>query len=360
VTAAPLGAYAPDFDVVLDGQPVAAELRAAVTGVRFDEALEGADRVELQLANSGLGLLDHPLLDLGVPLRLSLGYRPGTLDEVFSGTITGVEPSFPSGGMPTLTVSAHDHTHRLMQGTKQRGFAWYLTDTVVAAIVAAENGLLAATDPVAAVVGGLGLLDQRARFQHKQSDYEFLRQLANQHGIDLWVDGDVLNFQLLRPGQPASDLELRWGSSLIDFTPRLTSIGLVAAVNLRLWVEGLKTQLTVSVDWDGQRLGVSVAVGIGGTTTGRSQATLELPDFPLDTPVDAIRWAVGELRRRINNQLTGQGSAVGDPRFRAGRVISLQGLGRRFSGGNFRLTSVAHSLDGSGYRTGFQVRQEVV
>jgi phage protein D len=246
-----------------------------------------------------------------------------------------------------------------MQGTKQRGFPWYLTDTVVAAIVAAENGLLVSTDPVAAVVGGLGVLDERSRFQHKQTDYEFLRQIANQHGIDLWVDGERLHFELLRPGEPASDLELRWGASLIDFTPRRTSIGQIAAVNVRLWVEGLKTQLAVSVGWDGQRLTASVSIGIG-QVADPVEATLELPDFPLETPVDAIRWAVGELRRRVNTQLTGQGSAIGDPRFRAGRVIALHGLGRRLSGGNFRLTSVSHSLDGGGYRTRFQVRKEVV
>ena len=360
MTAAPLAAYAPDFEVVLDGRPIPAELRAAVTGIRFDEALEGADRVEVQLADPGLALIDHPLLELRLPLRLALGYRPGTLTEVFTGTVTGVEPALPAGGVPTITLSAHDHTQRLMLATKQRGFAWYHTDTVIAAIVAAENGLLLDTDVGAVAAGGLGLFDERPRYQHKQSDYEFLRQLATQQGMDLWVDGDRLNFKLLRPGAPAADLELRWGASLLDFAPRLTSIGQIAAVNVRLWVEALKTQLTVMLGWDGQRLEVRVAVGIPDEPDEPVGAVLELPDYPLETAVDAISWAVGELRRRLNAQLTGQGSAIGDPRLRAGRVIALGGVGRRYSGATYRLTSVAHSLDGGGYRTGFQVRREVV
>jgi hypothetical protein len=117
--------------------------------------------------------------------------------------------------------------------------------------------------------------------------------------MDLWVDGDRLNFKLLRPGVPAADLELRWGASLLDFAPRLTSIGQIAAVNVRLWVEALKTQLTVMLGWDGQRLEVRVAVGIPDEPDEPVGAVLELPDYPLETAVDAISWAVGELRRRL-------------------------------------------------------------
>src|SRR4249919_2393333 len=94
--------YIPDFEVSLDGRPLPAALRASVTGVRFEEALEGAGRVELELANQGLRLLENPLLDLDRKLELRLGYRPAAMRAVFSGEVTGVEPSFPASGMPTL------------------------------------------------------------------------------------------------------------------------------------------------------------------------------------------------------------------------------------------------------------------
>ena len=38
----------------------------------------------------------------------------------------------------------------------------------------------------------------------------------------------------------------------------------------------------------------------------------------------------------------------------------LKSLPARFSSANYRLTSVAHTFDGNGYRTGFEARQEVV
>jgi phage protein D len=91
-----------------------------------------------------------------------------------------------------------------------------------------------------------------------------------------------------------------------------------------------------------------------------SAATLSIPDLPADDPVAAVRWAIGELRRRVNSRITASGSAVGDPRLRVGRVVSIAGVGKRFSAQSYRITSAAHTLDESGYRTRFEARLEVV
>ncbi len=351
--------YVPDFALTLDGQPAPAELRACVTSVSFEEALEGADRVEVNLANPDLRFLDHPLLQLGVQLELALGYRPDGLRDAFIGDITGVEPSFPSSGMPLLAVSAHDFMQRLTKGTKERSFPYYLPDSVIAAIVAAENFLLADPDPAAAGLSALNVLNQRPRSQHKKSDYDFLREIAAEYGFDMWVEGHVFHFKLLLRELPPPDVELRWGASLLEFTPKHTSIGEILGVTIKVWVEATKTQLAVSVSWDGERLTLRVQPAFLATDR-KTKATLSLPDIPLDTPVDAIKWVLGEMRRRINARITGSGSAIGDPRLRAGQVIALSGLGRQFSGSNYRLTSVTHSIDAGGYRTRFQVRQELV
>lgn len=352
--------YAPDFDATLNGIPMPAELRAAVISLRFDEALEGADRVELQLADPHLTLLDHPLLDLDVRLDLSLGYQPNGLLHVFSGDLTGIEPTLSSQGMPTLSVNAHDFMRRLTEGTKQRGFPWYLPDTVIATIVAAENRLISIPDAAASLVSGLGVINQRPRYQHKQTDYDFLRQIATEYGFDMWVDGDTLNFKLLISRLPASDLSLAWGESLVDFAPRVSSIGQIAAVSLRVWIETLKSELVVTVSWDGERIAIKVAPAAFGASSPGSGASLTLPDIPHDTPVDAIKWALGELRRRINTRVTARGSCLGDPRMRAGSVIAISKTGKRFSSDSYRLTSVSHSLDGNGYHTNFEARLEVI
>src|SRR5207253_10477870 len=113
---------------------------------------------------------------------------------------TGVEPSFPASGIPTVMVTALDATRRLSASRKERGFPNKLTDAVIATIVAAENQLIAMPDAATMLVGTLGAFSERPRYQHKQRDYDFLHRLAAEYGFDMWVEGSYLNFRLLRPG----------------------------------------------------------------------------------------------------------------------------------------------------------------
>jgi len=353
--------FIPDFDLALNGTPVPAELRASIVSVRFEEALQAASRVEVQVANPNLRFLQDPLLDLKVQLELKLGYRPNGLVQMFTGDVTGVEPSFPASGLPMITVSAHDFLERLTVGTKDRGFQNFLPDALIAGIVAAENQLLLRPDAVTAAATGVTaalsyFYKRPARLQHRKSDFEFLKQMAAEYGIDMWVEGRVMNFKLNVPFLPRPEVQLAWGESLIEFSPKLTSIGQVAGVRAKLWIDALKTQLGVEVSWDGERVSVRIVPAFHQKGTS---ATLDLPDVPHDTPVQAIKFALSELKRRINGRLTARGSALGDPRIRAGTVLDLSHVGK-FSGSNFRVTSCTHSLDSSGYRTSFEVRQEWV
>jgi phage protein D len=258
-------------------------------------------------------------------------------------------------------VTAHDFLQRMTQGTKTRGFDYTLTDSVVAAIVAAENQLVKMPDAATAAVTGaaaaLASYQKRpTRLQYRKSDLDFLRAMAAEYGIDLWLDGRVLYFKIQAPGLPPPQVELRRGASLVEFTARLSTVGQVAGVRAQVYVESLRTQVGVEAGWDGSRLSVRVVPVYGQAGSG---VYFDLPGVPVDQPVEAIRLAVAELRRRLNSRVTGRGTAVGDPRLRVGSVVALTGMGS-FSGENYRLTSVTHVLDGSGYRTGFEVRQEVV
>src|SRR4051812_19125801 len=141
--------YAPEFLIRLDGQPLPTALKAAISSVTYEDGMKGADRVELTVANPSLRWLDHPLLSVDTPFSLSIGYAPDPLEEVFVGEITGVEPTFPSGGMPTIRITAQDFLNRLTHGTKDRAFKlstplgnFPLPDAAVVSIVSAVDLLI--------------------------------------------------------------------------------------------------------------------------------------------------------------------------------------------------------------------------
>ena len=119
----PHARYAPDYKLEIGGEPIPLALRASIIRINYQDGIEGADRVEVTIANEGLRWLDHPLLEVDRRFTLAIGYQPGPFEKVFYGEITGVSASFPSGGIPTLTVVAHDFLQRLTNGAKDRAFA---------------------------------------------------------------------------------------------------------------------------------------------------------------------------------------------------------------------------------------------
>lgn len=376
--------YAPDFKVTINGDPLPAALRGCITSINYQNGIEGADRVEIGLANPNLRWLDDPLLQMDNGFELSLGYAPDPLEKMFVGEITGINASFPNGGMPTLTIVAHDFLQRLTTGSKDRAFALDipclgvvpLPDPLVVSLVSATNGLIPYPDPVGAALSFLTLLityvvdpleaKKAVRFQQGVSDFEFLAEIARENGWEMYIDqtldpqGYILRFPFLIQDY-SPDLTLTYGQSLLDFTPRITKVGQVLGVSVRIWVAAIQTELVVVLSWDYDRAAFDLMVypGLGSLEmlVGDSFAQSVIKIDAIG-PATAPRKILGELLPRLNNRQTGSGSAIGDTRIRAGHVIELQGLGAEF-GGKYRVTAANHTLDSSGYRTSFEVRKEI-
>lgn len=377
--------YAPQFRFTLDGAPPPVGMLGSVASISYQDGIEGADRVEITLANPNFEWLDHPLLTLDTELRLSVGYTPDPLEEVFVGEITGAEPTFPNSGMPTMKVVAHDRLQRLTRGKTDRAFYvetpvgnFPIPDVGVAALVSAENLLIPYPDPVGGALSVLMTVGaylqnptdkknpQQGVPHQNSSDFEFLSGLAKANGWQMYIDhtldpkGSILRFQFLVQDY-APSMVLRWGASLAEFNPKITTVGDVGGVSVRIWIASIKMEFIISAGWDFDRGALSFSIKPAGgnlaklTDKNAKEKTIEVSGTGF---VEAPKKILSELLPRLNNRMTGAGSAVGDPRMRAGRVIQLDGLGGTFSG-LWRLTSTTHTLDSGGYRTAFEARKEV-
>jgi hypothetical protein len=171
--------------------------------------------------------------------------------------------------------------------------------------------------------------------------------------------GYVLRFQFLMQDYSPS-VTLQWGQSLMEFTPRLTTVGDVFGVSARVWISTLQLEFTIIVNWDYDRAAFNLMIypGLGDISSilgGKASETISVKPTGFPT---ALRDILTELLPRLNNRLTGSGSTIGNPAIKAGKVINLVGLGSQFSG-LYRITSTTHTFDGSGYKTNFKVRKEV-
>lgn len=374
--------FVPEFTVLLDGQPIPAELRASIQSVRCTTGYEGLDEVEVTLANEKLRWLDDRRFALDTGLALKLGYAPDPLVQTFDGEIVAHGATFPSGGMPTMTVTAHDRRHNMADGKKVRWFAiplpcpgnLPLPDIATASIVTLENLMIPIFDPVGAalsiILGGVdtfvavtdpGSAQKVIRKQDNESDYDFLNRITQQNGWDLLVQhdgpvgGHALRFTSSLDNLSA-DFTFGYGSSLIDFTPRISTVGQIFNVGGFVWIPSIKMTFTVTLGFDWDRGSLQLGIYPGVVPIGMSPG-----DYMIEEPLTATsipRKLVSELIPRLNKRLTAAGTVLGDPTVRPGNVLRIEGAGEEF-GGLYRATSVTHTLDSSGFRTSFNARKEI-
>jgi hypothetical protein len=373
--------FIPQYSLLLDGQPAPAALRAAIQALECKTGYEGLDEVECTLANDRLRWLDSALFPLGTGITLALGYAPEPLTQVFDGEIVARAAAFPAGGMPTFSLTAHDRRHKMAAGNKLRWFAvpipgltnFPLPDPVTAGIVTLENGMVPAFEPVgfalAVLLGGVDAFvaldpvsaQKVVRKQANTSDYQFLQQIAQENGWDMLVEhsgargGHRLRFTSSLD-RLATDHTLRYGASLIDFAPRVSTVGQIARVSGFVWVAAIKLTFVVTLGFDFDRQALTLSIYPGIVPIG-----MQPGDYLIEEPLTLTsipRRLVSELVPRLNNRLTASGSVVGEPRLRPGDVLRIEGVGEEF-GGLYRATAVTHSLDGSGFRTRFEARKEI-
>jgi hypothetical protein len=374
--------FAPEFALFIGGQPAPADLRASIQAVRCHTGYEGLDEVELTLANEKLRWLDHDLFALDTGLTLKLGYAPDPLVQVFDGEVVAHGANFPSGGMPTMSITAHDRRHSMRDGNKVRWFAiplpcpgnLPLPDIATASIVTLENLLLPIFDPVGAalsiILGGVdafvaatdpGSAQKVIRKQANESDYDFLNRLAAENGWDVLMEhdgatgGHMLRFTSSLDNLNA-DFTFAFGQTLIDFAPRISTVGQVGSVGGFVWVPAIKMSFSVTLGFDWDRMSITLAIFPGVVPIGMTPGDYMIEE-PL-TPTSIPRKLVAELIPRLNKRLTATGTVLGDPNIRAGNVLRIENVGAEF-GGLYRATGVTHTIDAGGFRTRFDARKEI-
>ena len=386
-------AYSPSYRLRINGDDLPASVRSHVMSIRYEDGLEGSDQVQMTLANPGLKFLkshirgmsavappsgvglntfaesgtEFALFDLDNEVELAMGYDPDPPRDMFLGEITGVSANFPNGGMPTLTVTAHDFLQRTTRGTASRGF-WPLPDAPIVSILALENALIPLIEPSILPLDAINMVGNflfgTSTKQVKSSDFKLLTEIAERYDMQLSVEGRFLFLKRFAK-EYSPRMTLTYGRSLMEFAPRVTSVGEALGMTQRVTLREIRVDLILKVFWDldRERIGFAVLPAEAAKVAPAIGAPTKESKYPaIRNALDVANALVGllrELRAKLNGRLTAEGVAVGDPMLRAGAVIDVQGVGYDFSG-HYRVTKAVHTLDESGYRTRFQARREVI
>jgi phage protein D/phage baseplate assembly protein gpV len=341
--------YAPDFAVKVAGLTLEADVSRAVIELSYESSLDQAEMFRIQLNNADLRLSDSGLFDVGKHVEIFMGYA-GDLHPMIMGEITAVNPTFPQSGAPTLAITGYDRSHRMRHNNPDRFTFNYVNDSLIAAQIALENQLVPVVDPAPTT--------PRTSILQHGSDWALLSELAERNFFQVFVRWDKLYFRFPRPQTKLVTLE--WGRNLSSFSPRLSTAGMAGLQVLRDYnyklAETIVTVLpaaAVSGDLDDlvERLGSDAIEHLA--TLGRRV----IRDQPVDNFIDAATVARALLRHLLEGLYEGSGSCIGIPSLRAGDMVEIAGVGRRFSG-RYTLHKVTHTINSGGYQTRFDVSQK--
>ncbi|MDP9380447.1 MAG: contractile injection system protein, VgrG/Pvc8 family [Chloroflexota bacterium] len=180
----------PDLSVRVNGAPLPVQAASDLISASVHQDVDAPGMFTLRLMNwdmarGEVSWADSPLFAPGGEVEVLMGYV-GSLENVFSGEITGLEPEFLSGAPPTLTVRGHDRRHRLLRGRNTRTFT-KMKDSDIVRQVATGAGL-------AVRIEDSGVRHEYV-LQHNQTDLEFLQERARRIGYELAMEGSTLLFR---------------------------------------------------------------------------------------------------------------------------------------------------------------------
>ena len=352
--------YAPTYAVRLGRDDLVRDLLVPVSQVEVDMVLGAASRFtftltdcyshKLRVFESGYGVNVLELIGFGAEIEVAMGYgNVQSAPTAASGVVTEITTSFPEGGAPELSVAGYDHGFALTIGKSSRTWS-KATDSEAVHEIASFNNLDAVIEPTKEKHNQIE--------QNQESDWEFLKKLADRNHFELYVD-ERRRLHFGKPNDRATAVvTLPYGEGLLSFKPEANLAGQISKVEVHGWDPKTKKPIV-------GRAAAGEESGLSGKSAGErlktfvrdpaKQPTLRLRQ-PVFTQAEAEQRARAALNERAKQFLTGDGEAIGLPEIRPDRNVELTRLGALFSK-TYYVQQATHKIDGNGYRTRFKVKE---
>lgn len=332
------------------------ELHHLLTSMEMVEAEGGMSSLELRVQNvvarpsggSALAWDDGSVLKLGASLVVEAG-DVAAPQEIFRGTITGIEGRFPEDGAPEVSILAED---ALQRARMARRTAVY-TNKSVADLATTIAQQLSLTPQVTGLSQPVAV-----QVQLDESDLAFLRRVLAAHDADVQVVGTDLIVAPrgnIQRGTVELHLysQLRSARLLADLSHQAT------AVTVTGWDPAQGS--AISARSTGQQLGPgSGSAGAQVLQQALGSRSEHLRDLAVLSQAEAEALAHASFDQRARRFVVVEGTAEGNPALRVGTHLRLQGLSSRWDN-TYYVVRATHRYDREeGYRTDFEAESSYV
>ncbi|MFV1950660.1 MAG: phage late control D family protein [Nitrospinota bacterium] len=337
-----------NFRLYLNGSELTDDIMSAVKGVSLEDEifLPAMFSIKLNIVDFINGTwrgIDLETFKPGDSIKVEMGMDSAI--EMITGEITSLELTF--GDFSFMEIRGYDRLHRLRFGTKRRSFK-DMKDSDIASSIASEIGLSSQVDDTGTVHPYI--------FQNNRSNYEFLLERAKRIGYEIIVDDKTFIFRKSQEDK-APELTLEYNIDLESFSLQLRTLTEGSEVEVRGWDVKNKNEITSTASsgsetttMDGKESGYKLSEDAFG------ESSVAVLDEVVIDSTDADTIAKARYNTMLKEFITGEGRCGGNPDIRAGKTIEIKGIGERFSG-TYYVISTVHSIDDEAYTTTFKVRK---
>jgi len=352
--------YAPTYAVRLGTDDLMRDLLVSVSQVEVDLVLGAASRFTFTLSDSysqklhafktGAGDDVLSLLEFGNLVDVCMGYGDSkSTPTIVRGLITEITTSFPDGGSPELSVAGYDLGFPLTIGKNSRTWS-KARDSDAAHEIASFNNLDEAIETTE---------EKHAQIeQNQESDWEFLKKLADRNHFELYVD-EKKKLHFGKPNDKADAVvRLVYGEGLLSFKPEANLAGQISQVEVYGWDPNTKKQIIgkASAGEESGLTGKSAGQRLNAFVRDPSKRPTLRIRQPVFTQAEANSRAKAALNERAKQFLTGEGETIGLPELRPDCNVELDNLGFPFSK-KYYIQQATHKIDSNGFRSRFKVKE---
>ncbi len=339
--------------IEIDGTELSHDLESLLESVVVEDHLHTPDMFTLTFRDTSKDVYQKTKVQIGSKVKISaLPLGGSTPDVLISGEVTGFHGAYGAAG--TLAViRGYDASHRLHHGRVTQTYR-NVKDSDIAKTVAARNDLEVGT-----------VDDSKTTRDHVSqvnlSEWDFLQSRASEIGFEVSVQDGKLNFRKPTPSSDAptggdfhsSDpLQLVFGTSLLEFHPRVSSAEQVKEVKVRGWDPKTKQPIIGSAPAGAGSAALPMnAASMAEKFGNRTYTTV---NRPLSTQGEAEATAKAHAEHIGSAVAEAEGIARGNPKLKAGVAVSVGSVADHFTG-SYTLTQTRHVFDTQGYRTNFIV-----
>lgn len=338
------------FVPLIDGKQLD-HILTDIDEIIVDTSLHLPDMCFVRLQDPQMSWVDMDAIDFGKSLKIKVAAAEsigGGEGVIFDGEITAIEPHFSAQGVHLLGIRAYDKANRLHRDKVTRTFT-NQSDSDIARTIANDAGLSPQVDTVSE--------KHEYVLQNNQTNMEFLAERAQRIGFQVFTDQGKLYFKkgsFRLSGKPP---ELNMGEELRSFRPRHTAANQANKVRVVSWdwVKGerILKEVDTTDDWNMGGFTKNGGATVKANYTKKDQWAV-ITDIPVATDAEAELLAKGLASDIGSEFIEAEGVAYGNPDIRAGMMVDLKGMGKRYTGKYF-VTSATHVFNAYGYETHFMV-----